>query len=870
MHRADLQEGQANLADFIIGLAHARAGEEPDGERSGCRERGGPPIDVAGHLAIAANTDPSRLGGVWSWGAVPVGITVGPGGSVYWAQYRTNTIERADRDGVRRGTLAAVGGPLDVVADAAGGRIFYTSDRHYPRSIGSVEPGSKPRPLVCGVSVNRPFAIALADPTDTLYWTESINGRIRSADTGGEQLVTFYDDGISSADERPDALAMSPAGIAVDGGRGLIFWSDLRTATIVRARLDGSERKTILGRDQGLVLPAGLALDASAGKLYWADPGAETIGRADLDGRSVEVVASAADGVLEPYGLAIDGERRLLYWTDVARDALYRTGMDRKKIERFIDLRPDSASAPRAAAERDTCDVAIEGAQREFLRRWVKRVRTCVVGVGATKAVLRSRRDLAVSAGSCIRQLHAAGDASSLRSRLESRCDEGRIAAATDDALELGAAIVAADLPRSAQLLRDVRPFVARDGRGDVAVKMKTLAAIDDLVARLDRLDRAPTRTIDWTLPASGQTTRYGAVTQRAGAGVAVADDGATRAGDALTYLDNGDGTVSDPSTGLTWEKKCDGCAGLHDFGTQYPWRSAPGEMDAAGWLRAINSKDGTGLAGHDDWRLPETGELLSIVHYERFNPAIGDAFDGAACGAGCGSSAAPGCSCTGLGAYWTAGSSGDIVPVVLANLGIVVGRSAGEDAFVRAVRGPRVDRNDRFVDNGDGTITDRVTRLMWEKKCRCSDSLHDVDRRMHWSFDGTAETIWDWLSAVNEEAGSGFAGHDDWRVPNVKELYSLFDVRRGPPGIDPAFTGEGCADMGKPVCSVTGEGVHWTSTTFADFPSLAVAVGFGTPGALEREPPPGIIRVVGGVEPHEKALRRVTRAVRGPVGAKP
>jgi hypothetical protein len=118
----------------------------------------------------------------------------------------------------------------------------------------------------------------------------------------------------------------------------------------------------------------------------------------------------------------------------------------------------------------------------------------------------------------------------------------------------------------------------------------------------------------------------------------------------------------------------------------------------------------------------------------------------------------------------------------------------------------------------------------------------------------------------VNGEQGRGFAGHDDWRIPNVKELFSLFDGGHQDPSIDRIFAAEGCAEVTDPRCSLTVDGLYWTSTSFADFPALALAVGFNTPGELEDEPPPWVIRVVGGVEPHQKTLRMAVRAVRGPV----
>ncbi|ORT51034.1 hypothetical protein ST37_06535 [Vibrio sp. qd031] len=59
-----------------------------------------------------------------------------------------------------------------------------------------------------------------------------------------------------------------------------------------------------------------------------------------------------------------------------------------------------------------------------------------------------------------------------------------------------------------------------------------------------------------------------------------------------------------------------------------------------------------------------------------------------------------------------------------------------------------------RYLDNGDGTVTDLNTGLMWQK-------AHDYTRR------NMAETV----EHVEEMT---LAGNTDWRVPTIKELYSL------------------------------------------------------------------------------------------------
>jgi hypothetical protein len=73
-----------------------------------------------------------------------------------------------------------------------------------------------------------------------------------------------------------------------------------------------------------------------------------------------------------------------------------------------------------------------------------------------------------------------------------------------------------------------------------------------------------------------------------------------------------------------------------------------------------------------------------------------------------------------------------------------------------------------RFVDNGDGTVTDKRTGLMWQKAT-------DVTRRT-------------WSNARTYCESLILAGHDDWRMPSYAELESILDETRLDPAIDPVF----------------------------------------------------------------------------------
>src|SRR5947207_3644113 len=145
-------------------------------------------------------------------------------------------------------------------------------------------------------------------------------------------------------------------------------------------------------------------------------------------------------------------------------------------------------------------------------------------------------------------------------------------------------------------------------------------------------------------LPATGQTTCWnssGAVISCAGTG----EDGELRKGAPLTYVDNGDGTVTDVNTGLVWEKVSDDGT-VHDKDNTYTWANA-----FTGHVATLNA---TSFAGHIDWLLPNVRELQSIVNYQSSSPMVSSAFK-TNCGPGC---PATGCSCTASGNYWSSSSS--------------------------------------------------------------------------------------------------------------------------------------------------------------------------------------------------------------------
>jgi hypothetical protein len=271
------------------------------------------------------------------------------------------------------------------------------------------------------------------------------------------------------------------------------------------------------------------------------------------------------------------------------------------------------------------------------------------------------------------------------------------------------------------------------------------------------------------------------------------------------SYTDNGDGTTTDNVTGLMWQQ---------DMGEQISFKEA--------FIKAEKST----LAGYDDWRVPTLKELYSLMLFtgqigrehkslkmfidtRYFNQPIGDTANGK----------------REIDAQtWSATEYAGITMnrnETVFGVNFVDGHIKGypknrrrvpHTLYCRLVRGnPEYGKNN-FVDNGDGTISDLATGLMWQQ-----------------SDDGIAR---DWGEALEYAENLNFADYSDWRLPNTKELQSIVDYTRSPqatdsPAIDPIFATSEIKDF-------YGNSGHypyfWTSSTFLRGSSYAngVYITFG------------------------------------------
>lgn len=231
-----------------------------------------------------------------------------------------------------------------------------------------------------------------------------------------------------------------------------------------------------------------------------------------------------------------------------------------------------------------------------------------------------------------------------------------------------------------------------------------------------------------------------------------------------VRFVDHGDGTVTDHCSGLMWQA-VDG-----------------GEMTIE---QARRYAEQLVLAGHDDWRLPLSMELFTIMDQRLHGPAMNTEFFPPT-----------------EARYWWTGTprAGDSRRIWLVNTGGGIGAhaatetiSAGGDrpVHVRCVRGKSAwETGPRLHDNGDGTLTDEITGLVWQQQ--------------------PTEEMFNWDSAAEYCDGLSLAGHGDWRLPTIRELRSLSDDRI----VEPSFS--------KQQLPGAGAAEWWSATLQANRPERA------------------------------------------------
>jgi ribonuclease BN (tRNA processing enzyme) len=273
------------------------------------------------------------------------------------------------------------------------------------------------------------------------------------------------------------------------------------------------------------------------------------------------------------------------------------------------------------------------------------------------------------------------------------------------------------------------------------------------------------------------------------------------------SYKNNGDGTIVDEITGLMWQA---------DAGEKKTYDEAVKEAKS---LR---------LGGYDDWRMPTIKELYSLINFSgktgsssKTNVAY---LDGGY-----------------FKIYYGDESAGErFIDVQYMSSTKYVGKTMkGDDTvfgvnfvdgrikgyglydkrtkkdkkfYTIFVRGNENYGKNEFVNNGDGTISDLATGLMWMKE--------------------DSKSAMKWKDALGYAESFESSGYSDWRLPDAKELQSIVDYSKSP-----STSGNAAIDSLFDCTRIVDEGggrnypFYWTSTTHLDGKKLgqsAVYVAFG------------------------------------------
>jgi hypothetical protein len=321
-------------------------------------------------------------------------------------------------------------------------------------------------------------------------------------------------------------------------------------------------------------------------------------------------------------------------------------------------------------------------------------------------------------------------------------------------------------------------------------------------------------QTNTYSIVGTGQTISYdtaAAITMPT-SGQAFYGQNSNYPGNLRSYTNNGNGTVTDNLTGLMWQQtediNGDGAINFYDKLT---------------YSEALAGASTCNTGGYNDWRLPTIKELYSLAMFYGYEPGPGQSTcmkfidtNYFSVGYGDVNSLSHGSLGTERIIDGQIASSTLYVSTTFGMLetmfgfNFIDGRIKGypttyivpecgtaKHFYVLYVRGNTAYGTNQFVNNGNGTITDNATGLMWMQNDNGTGVL--------------------WKDALNYAENLTYAGYSDWRLPDTKELQSIVDYTRSPAttssaAINPIFN----------CTQITNEGGaadypwYWSNTTFS------------------------------------------------------
>jgi len=250
-------------------------------------------------------------------------------------------------------------------------------------------------------------------------------------------------------------------------------------------------------------------------------------------------------------------------------------------------------------------------------------------------------------------------------------------------------------------------------------------------------------------------------------AGISIKDDGYYRAGADRNYTRRGD-VVIDNATALEWQDN---------------------ESVDSNWSDAISYCSSLPLDG-GDWRLPTIEELETLVDNGHYDPSTtGEIF-----------------SHISSSRYWSSTTYGNYTNyawvVDFHDDGNMYGYTKANSYYVRCVRGGQLDISNLSRNNETEIVIDSVMNLEWQ-----DDEIVKTIKRT-------------WIGAIDYcENTLTLGGHDDWRLPNKKELFSIVDYSTDNPAMDISSSG---------FQNYTLDRDYWSSTTSAYYTGYACNMDFG------------------------------------------
>lgn len=206
------------------------------------------------------------------------------------------------------------------------------------------------------------------------------------------------------------------------------------------------------------------------------------------------------------------------------------------------------------------------------------------------------------------------------------------------------------------------------------------------------------------------------------------------------------EGVTIDRLSGLMWTQD----AGLTEF--PQTWREA---------LDFVEKMNREAACGYHDWHLPERWELYSLVSHNRINPALpfGAPFENVF-----------------AGYYWTATTC----------------KRLKDQAWYIHLGGGRVYRGMKYgsymVWPVRCHLQDHATASAAERYVVDKDMVYDQLTGLEWAkMDALSSDTLNWTGAlefIRSMNATSVHGHTDWRLPNVRELESLIDIRRHTPAL--------------------------------------------------------------------------------------